>query len=85
MRGNKISASGVSPKWVKSNERRRKKERERERKKDNVNNGHTINVWTRTSVNWSVFCQSLQASRTENWSMQLLTHFGGILKKLIKN
>ena len=27
--GNKISASGVSPKWVKSNERREKEEREK--------------------------------------------------------
>ena len=40
--GNKFSASGVSPKWVKS-KRRKRRERERERKKEGrkvgINNG----------------------------------------------
>ena len=37
----KISALGVSPKWVKSNERRRERERKREKRvKVGNNNGH---------------------------------------------
>ena len=36
--GNKFSASGVSPKWVKSN-RRKRKQKKRERKKVGNNNG----------------------------------------------
>ena len=44
MGGNKISALGVSPKWVKSNERRRRKKKERA--KVGVNNGQ-YNAWTK--------------------------------------
>ena len=43
MGGIKISASGVSPKWVKSNERRKKEERERRAKVGN-NNGHYVRL-----------------------------------------
>ena len=49
MRGNKSSASGVSPKEVQSNERR-KRERERERRsraKVSVNNGQYIYASTK--------------------------------------
>ena len=34
MGGNKISASGVSPKWVKSNERRKRERKKKERKRE---------------------------------------------------
>ena len=36
------------PKWLKSNEHRRR--RERERKKVSVNNGHTINASTKRQI-----------------------------------
>ena len=45
VRENKISASGVSPKWVKRNERRRKKkERKKERAKVSNNIGQYISL-----------------------------------------
>ena len=48
---NKISASSVSPKWVKSNERRREREGEKERKTDERKSVLTMvntyaNAWT---------------------------------------
>ena len=37
--GNKFSALGVSPKWVKSKKRRKKRKRKREREKERLKNG----------------------------------------------